>query len=95
MYIYSNITVRICTLAIYYSLIRLYIVIEKSVHHQSMYAKYICNSNIQQYLVNSLYIDRRRGMCKADVIRKSTIFNTLISNKIKRSHSRLDGKLER
>ena len=55
MYIYSNITVRIYTLAIYYSLIRLYIVIEKSVHHQSMYAKYICNSNIQQYLVNSLY----------------------------------------
>ena len=56
MYIYSNITVRIYTLAIYYSLIRLYIVIEKSVvRHQSMYATYICNSNIQQYLVNSLY----------------------------------------
>ena len=87
MYIYSNITVRIYTLAIYYSLIRLYIVIEKSVRHQSMYATYICNSNIQQYLVNSLYyIDRRRpeeeGACKADVIRKSTtIFNTLISNR--------------
>ena len=31
MYIYSNITVRIYTLAIYYSLIRLSIVIEKSV----------------------------------------------------------------
>jgi hypothetical protein len=56
MYIYSNITARIYTLAIYYSLIRLYIVIEESVvRHQSMYAKYICNSNIQQYLVNSLY----------------------------------------
>ena len=82
MYIYSNITVRICTLAIYCSLIRLYIVIEKSVHHQSMYAKYICNSNIQQYLVNSLYyIDRRRPEEEADVLRKSTIFNTLISNR--------------
>ena len=74
MYIYSNITVRICTLAIYYSLIRLYIVIEKSVHHQSMYAKYICNSNIQQYLVNSLYyIDRRRPE-EADVLRKKVPF---------------------
>ena len=87
MYIYSNITVRIYTLAIYYSLIRLYIVIEKSVHHQSMYAKYICNSNIQQYLVNSLYRlieegQKKKGhACKADVIRKSTIFNTLISNR--------------
>ena len=75
MYIYSNITVRICTLAIYYSLIRLYIVIEKSVHHQSMYAKYICNSNIQQYLVNSLYyIDRRRPEEEADVLRKKVPF---------------------
>ncbi len=87
MYIYSNITVRIYTLAIYYSLIRLYIVIEKSVHHQSMYTKYICNSNIQQYLVNSLYRLIEEGQkkghaCKADVIiRKSTIFNTLISNR--------------
>ena len=63
MYIYSNITVRIYTLAIYYSLIRLYIVIEKSVHHQSMYAKYICNSNIQQYLVNSLYRLIEEGAC--------------------------------
>ena len=83
MYIYSNITVRIYTLAIYYSLIRLYIVIEKSVHHQSMYAKYICNSNIQQYLVNSLYRLIEEGQMEggADVfIRKSTIFNTLISN---------------
>ena len=87
MYIYSNITVRIYTLAIYYSLIRLYIVIEKSVvRHQSMYAKYICNSNIQQYLVNSLYRlieeghQKKGHACKADVIRKSTIFNTLISN---------------
>ena len=86
MYIYSNITVRIYTLAIYYSLIRLYIVIEKSVHHQSMYAKYICNSNIQQYLVNSLYRlieegQKKKGQEEADVIRKSTIFNTLISNR--------------
>ena len=74
MYIYSNITVRICTLAIYYSLIRLYIVIEKSVHHQSMYAKYICNSNIQQYLVNSLYRLIEEGACKADVLRKKVPF---------------------
>ena len=81
MYIYSNITVRICTLAIYYSLIRLYIVIEKSVHHQSMYAKYICNSNIQQYLVNSLYRLIEEGQMEgASTKGRRTIFNTLISN---------------
>ena len=82
MYIYSNITVRIYTLAIYYSLIRLYIVIEKSVvRHQSMYATYICNSNIQQYLVNSLYRLIEEGqMEKGHPTGRRTIFNTLISN---------------